>query len=852
MWLVWAMVPASADPPDQTVRLWPINTASGTNVERMAFSDPGESVSSDVLAGRTRGDLKGWLLDLDGWTMHTFAPAGCEVTGVAPILLGDETEEVWMSCGDGSVRGVHWDGATVTDVVDDAGAAIVFEGVGTTLSGIWYHQNTTTGTALLYAIEAPTDANAILHVIDPFGLTWDNASPLPSFPKTLSLDGFNEAAVVDDLLVISHGGQFMSYIQLGLDSATSVFNSFSGAAGCDDLHPSPFSSVYCVAASETVEGLGAAFEYRPLAGGFTVLNLGELINPNAISASPDLTDGWIAVTGTQVKVWEMDETGAIPSIEPYFEGPPNADNPIQDMVTDDGYLFGGGIAGNLHIVTARPWVYPNLTTVNPSAVAGGDTVTITFQVDEDVDWVLNLGGDRHGDGGTRLDSGTAIAETTVSVDVVASDAFAEGDNALYIVATNDRDLTGHALVSVNVDNPPDPPSLTDGNLDFADEALILGFDGISDADLDHYSVYVSTTPFTPSDWETGGPAYDGATSLKTPITLASTPGAHVTKRIQPLENEVTYYVAVRAWDQGGKEGPMSAVIQGIPHRTYSASESVGDPGGSACATGPSSSGSAGSWLGALGVGALAAGRRRRRSGRALAAAAAVGVGLGGATDASAQSNSDEPDHWWKQDTTAQHANFEVRYGSISLVDETLNEIYDESGHNILQAEIGPQFFKIGEVDLGFGFLQELSHKKTAAGAPSGERTMITWFPLSIDATLRAHILDEQPVVPYVRYGWDWVMWGERWDNEVGSKDIERGSKFGTHAAVGANILLDLLSPGRASFLEAQSGINDSWLTIEWRRQRVDDRARPWSGRTAPKDRLDFSGDTVTVGLKLDW
>ena len=58
--------------------------------------------------------------------------------------------------------------------------------------------------------------------------------------------------------------------------------------------------------------------------------------------------------------------------------------------------------------------------------------------------------------------------------------------------------------------------------------------------------------------------------------------------------------------------------------------------------------------------------------------------------------------------------------------------------------------------------------------------------------------------------------------------------------MGVNILLDVFQPGRASRLEANSGITDSYISIEWRKQSVG----TGSG-------LSFSGEAVMIGLKLD-
>lgn len=839
MLVVWVVSVAQADPPDRIVRLWEINSA-GEQVERMALSPSG-----DVLAGRTRGDLSGWMLDIDGWTMHTFGP--CDVTGVAPLEIApvapatDGVEEIWMSCGDGSVRGKSWNGTSLTDVLDTEGAPLVFEGIDESLSGIWYDADS----ALLYALHAPEDDTpVVVHVIDPFVGTWDAETGLVSYPRTLPHNGFNEATISDGTLVVSHGGSDMTALILGSDSAVGIPDTFAGAFGCEDLAPRPLGGVYCVASAAS-GGFGAASEYTLATNQFYALQLGSLINPQAICANPDLSDGWLAVTGDQVTVWQMSESGAILDLEdPYFRNAPDAENPIQDMVTDAGYLYGGGIAGNLHIITARPWVYPGVFTVSPADATDGDTVTVSFQVNDDSDWVLRRGGDRTGEGGVILRSGSTDADTTVTTEIEVDDGFAEGDNRLFVIATNEADLDGHGSVVLSVDNPPEPPVLGSTSVQFADEALILAFDGIDDEDLDHYEVWVTTTPFDGADWANeGGPAYDGSTNLKTPISVPSAPGARVTHRIAPLENGVTYYIGVRAWDVGGKGGPMSRVVSGKPLKTYSAAELAGEEGGAPCSTGPAS----GSWLAWLGVAALATRRRAvRRTSRGTATTAiALAVGLGLAGDARAQ----DDDPWWRQDTTKSSANFEMRYGSMGLEDPAIEQIYG-NGSNLLMMEMGPQFFRLAEVDLSIGFLQELAKSQTDDGQVSGERTMLTLFPLGIDITARAHILDEQPVVPFVRYGWDYILFSDKSDDGFGGKTVIRGAKFGTHAGLGANFLLDLVSPNRASLLEAQTGINDSWLTVEWRRQSADSRSSPL-GSSDDKG-FNLSGDAVLIGLKLDW
>jgi hypothetical protein len=197
----------------------------------------------------------------------------------------------------------------------------------------------------------------------------------------------------------------------------------------------------------------------------------------------------------------------------------------------------------------------------------------------------------------------------------------------------------------------------------------------------------------------------------------------------------------------------------------------------------------------------------------------------------------------------------MRYGVINFHEKkgksnAIDDVYNQNPHNILMFEVGPQFFRAFEMDMGFGFYQELSFTVDDSGGQSGDRTMLTWYPFNLGGTVRAQFLDEQFIVPFARGGFDYVIWNEKSDDGSGGKDSLGGVKVGNHYGFGLNFLLDIFSPNRASLLEAQTGINDTFLTFDWRRQFVDHRQYPW--KTKRKQGLDFSSDVFTVGLKLDY
>jgi hypothetical protein len=127
------------------------------------------------------------------------------------------------------------------------------------------------------------------------------------------------------------------------------------------------------------------------------------------------------------------------------------------------------------------------------------------------------------------------------------------------------------------------------------------------------------------------------------------------------------------------------------------------------------------------------------------------------------------------------------------------------------------------------------------GLQSAEFTNLTVVPLSLGATGRLHIIDDQLLVPYAGIGVDAFFWRESWDAGFGVKERVVGTKRGSHLTAGIDLMLDPFAPGRASLLEAQTGINDSYVVFEWRKQvnGVD------SG-------LSLSGQTLLIGLKLDY
>jgi len=753
------------------------------------------------------------LLDTEDWTVTTSAP--CEVTSAAFEYYDTNVHYVWLGCADGTVSLDLWDTGDFSNV-QVAGTPVSYDTGDTKVDGLWAYEDG----GLIYVLGEKDDQTLYLHSIEADNGTADGET---SFPLALPRTGFIEGVRTTSRLILFQGGSNVSQLTLGGSAILPNLQNYPYSV--TDAAPSIRDSAYIVSSSIAAEYLPTTFVYEVLKT--------SLDSASAIAASTATDDEWLAIDDASgVSVYTL-SNGTISGTDPVATFDPGID--FVDMaVARWGYGFAGTSNGRLDVLTANPWVSD--VAVSPETAQDGDTVTFTFTVDEDADYEVFVGGDASGSGDSQT-TGSATAGTPVTVDVPVDSRFSEGDDPIYVLATSSDGLVGHGTGYVTVDAPPPAVSPT---IRESDSALTVSFTGLTVPDLAYYTIYISTTAFTADEWPTGGPSFDGSDAIDAPIQVTASPGDDIVQRISPLTNGQVYYIAVRATDAGGKEGPMSDVVQGTPAPIQSATDLAGDGGGppscGGCATtGPGSL----SLLGLVGLLALA-GRRRSRWLAVLLLALAV-PGLASAQDSTAP----------RGDITPAWANLRFLYSGFSyLQPSSIVDVYGKGGHAHFQLMAGPQIYRFLELDAGIGY----SHDTTFTRDPttqtlSATGTALTQFPLVLDATGRLHIWDEQVIVPFAHIGVDYILWRERADDGSGSKTITTGAKAGWHYGFGGELLLDTFAPRRASQLEANTGINDTWLVVEWKRQRVD------PGKflfLTNSDGLSFSGDALTVGLKLDW
>jgi hypothetical protein len=784
-------------------------------------SDVEVSTDGTVVAVGDESSGAVWLLDVGTWTVVDATPC----TNPAGVAADPTTDaRFWVGCADGTITWVSLSDGTVSQKSERVEIAE------TAVMGM-----TADDTMVYVLVEDEAEGNPQLHSYDP---ATEAVNGSANFPSYVGATGFEDIAIAGTAVYVTHGGTNITRVDVSSGGATLQFEAPGGISTGDIL--------VVGGASVLVTGGDAGVLIYETGANRLVLLLGSTSGVEEASAlGAETSEGYVLVAdGDQHAFLRFDSstsTGLPTGTVANQLGYPDTTADVTEIGTTDGYAFAGVASGGLWVLTDRPWV--EAEDAAPAAALDGEEVSVAFTADTDGEWTARLNADSNTDG-TELDSGSIKAGKTRTAKFTVGSGFKEGDNRIRIVVRDAAGKSGHDTSTVNVDNPPSKVSLRDKDTGFGDRMITVGINGIDDEDLSHYMVYVSTEVFEPSDYATGGPVFVGAegdssaTKVNVPRKVRANPGVDKELTISPLTNGVTYYVAVRATDEAGQEGPMSNVASAMPRKTYGAADLAGEKGGFSCAT---VSGTAMGWLGVLG--ALLVGLRRSV---VVAPALLLWVSAPAlllCVSAPAQAASEWPQSGKTLDEIKGGA-FEFRYGPMFIEDENIKKVFGETGNNILWLEMGPTIFDLLEVTGNLGYFHRSGNLVSAGGAQSSQEDKLTAYAFALDFTARLDVVPEQPIVPFIGVGMDYWLWREKWETnpDVGGEEKVGGGKSGWHYSMGGHVLLDAFHQKRAGRLEAVTGITDSYITVEYRVQRVGESV----------DGLKFSANTVTAGLKLDY
>jgi len=825
---------AHAQAPD---RLSATLEVGGGSLGRLSSTESG-----DVVVGIA--NRRAALLDLDRWVVGAPDPQPCDATAIAAHDdATDGTVEVAIGCSNGSIHLYSWNGRAFTDWRGSGAATVRFAGQ-EIRALVWPWEDEDARLFALVEAETGTGNEGVTLQVGSDGYT-----EVTDGGEVLLQDGFG-TAVVNPFgaggateIVIRHGTNRWS--RWTPVSGSLVVNPQLGGldVGIDDLAPRTGGFAWAVTDDGDLANVNVSVSQvvnvvqSDLDGATSLVEIpnedGSLVDSFGIFTD----DGLVIQDGLGASAVELDAVEA-------------GNLTVVDLAAPrSGYVIGGTNGGDFAVFSRAPWI--GTLELSPDNGVSGTEISYAFSSDGPGDWTVQAGGSRtEQPSGDEVASGTLTDAGEVDGTFTIPASLEEGENIVWAFVTDpDTGERGYAAASLTVDNAPEKVVLRDGDVGFADGGLRVTIRLLDANDIEAYDVYVSDTSFSAEDFPSGGPETTllGKTYPRT-VTPPDDAGDTMQITVSPLDNGTTYYVAIRARDTGGAEGEMSRVVDGTPQSTCTAAECAGDPGGCqkdanvGCATTGS-----GGMLAISGLLGLAAVRRRRRASMAALAPLAM-VGLLAAS-APAHAQDAQPANPFSaitdKDITPAWVNVEASYGSFTFVDDNIRAVHGNTA-GIFRLEVGAQLFRYVEFDLGLGYLGPKGNTVTDSGVQSAEEVRLKWLPMNMALTGRIHILDEQPIVPYARIGLDMVFWRQvKLDSDSKPLTTTRinGSKRGWHWGAGANILLDLFMPRRASMLEANTGINDTWLFVEYRRQYI-------NGSTA--NPLDFGGWNVSAGLKLDY
>lgn len=149
---------------------------------------------------------------------------------------------------------------------------------------------------------------------------------------------------------------------------------------------------------------------------------------------------------------------------------------------------------------------------------------------------------------------------------------------------------------------------------------------------------------------------------------------------------------------------------------------------------------------------------------------------------------------------------------------------------------------IGNLGIGLGgsFYRKTGKALKEDGTQSQQNIALQIMPATADLTYRMELWADQPVVPYAGIGADYWYFTE---SKQGGDSVS-GAKKGWHWRAGGELLLDIFDNRSAGALDANWGINNTYIFGEYRSLKVNN----FGDNTG----FDFSTNTWYGGLLFEY
>lgn len=159
------------------------------------------------------------------------------------------------------------------------------------------------------------------------------------------------------------------------------------------------------------------------------------------------------------------------------------------------------------------------------------------------------------------------------------------------------------------------------------------------------------------------------------------------------------------------------------------------------------------------------------------------------------------------------------------------------------------FGKLGAaIHLGYSSVE--GNAQSSTDEEVGDTTTFRVIPLRASAVYRydySAVNHGIPLVPAFKAGLSYVPWsvdGTDGDTAEFQGDSASGATFGWHAAIGLNLLLDIIDPGTAAVFDLNWGVNNSYFFAEYMITQIDD--------FGSSDSFDLSDNYFNFGLAFEF
>ena len=479
--------------------------------------------------------------------------------------------------------------------------------------------------------------------------------------------------------------------------------------------------------------------------------------------------------------------------------------PLAASSEDDGYVYSVNGDALISVLSENPFVTISATSAS-SLTEASSTFTLTFQSDEAGSYAIRANSDPTATTGTELIAATTLSDantdvTTSSIDINLYDrsVFEEGSNKIFVFVTDSDGNIGRDAVLITVDRPPEAITIT--GIDFGNRKAYVDFTPSEDNDIASYQIYAEPAE-SQSDPDCPGTLDFAAPDVSESIDPDSCGASSCEAIIDELTNDTIYCIAMKALDDAGQESTLSTSTTSVmPEATLGPAAFLGETGCSLNTTQAQDDDSQ-HWFVMAILFLLVAWRVLnfiiKRAAFFLVAFVVLIIGAFLFLSSS---------HAVAQVPNPEHFTLELK-GSLWIpTNSDVKQFFGACCNPVGEIEFGYSHKNRYNVTVTAGFSFFTGDAVSSSGRVSADSFTLITFPLRADFIYRFDFVTNQIIVPYLRAGFDSVIF-----RESTGDDSLSGNKFGFHGGAGFSILLDNLD---STSLE-QEGVNDVYLTIEGR------------------------------------